>query len=148
MERDPRVANASKAIVTLADECVAGGVEAVAVALEIALGVREFLQGKMPPAAAAALLRECAASIERPDRSAMKASERELLELSDKGLQFIRTLQLAGVDQANAITALTNASVLEFARTRGAAAAAQWLKRLADHTESNAAAIDRAASSL
>lgn len=145
LERDPRIANLSAAVTKLADECVAGGVKPSAVALEMAGGVAEFLTGHATPSATAALMREVAVSVDRPDRRDMPPADRELLDLSDKGLQFIRGLQLAGVDQATAITALTNASILEFARARGATAAAQWLRRLADHTESSAAALDSVA---
>lgn len=147
MERDPRISQSSQAIVKLANEMVEGGVAPLAVANEIALGLGEFLAAHFTPTQAAGMLRDQAHSIGRPDRRQMASDERELLELADNAQQFINTLQIAGIEERDAVTAIVNACTLRVARSRGAAGAADWLRRLADQVEIHAGAITAAARS-
>src|SRR5687767_2339088 len=123
MERDERIANASSAIVKLAGELVAGKIAPLAVANEIGVALGQFLSKHFTPTQAAAIMREQAAKIDPPDRQRMIPDERELLDLDDKAQQFINTLQIAGIEEPTAVTALTNACILRVARTKGAAGA-------------------------
>ena len=145
MNRDERLANMPVALANVMGELIEAGVEPVAVACEAAIGVRIFMGRHLSGDQASALLREQAALAECPDRSSRPATEAEHLELLDKALQFIRTLQLAGISESLAVTALNSACVLTVARTRGAAGAAAWLRGVASQTEVQAAAIDQAA---
>lgn len=143
MERDHRLANISSAIAKLANECVGGGCSVVAVGNEIALGFAAFMQGHGPAAQAAAVLRDHAFRLAATDhRKHMPESEQEMLDLADRGLQFIRTLELAGISTNAAVTALQNACTVRVAQERGAAGAAAWLKGLAALTEKNAEAFE------
>ena len=142
MERDPRIANASKAIVSLGDEMVAGGVSPLAVANETALGLGQFLAKHFTPTQAAGMLREQAVVIDPPNRDDMAATDRELLDLADHAQSYINAQQIAGIEERDAVSALVNACTLRVARQAGAAGAAAWLRGLANNTEAHAAAID------
>lgn len=142
MNRDPRMAGASRAIVKLANECAQGTVTPLAVGHEIAFGLAEFVTSHFSPGAAAALLRQYAAQVDGPDRQAIEPSARELLDLTDQAQQYINSLQIAGIDESAAVSCLVNACIFRAARARGAKGAADWLRKLADHTENHAGAIN------
>src|SRR5688572_2697448 len=111
MERDPRIRNASEAILRLSREMVnagppGGGITPAAVANEIAFALGKFLSQHFSPTQAAAMLREQAGKVDPPDRKHLTPGEAELLELGDKAQQFINTLQIAGIEESTAVTAL------------------------------------------
>lgn len=135
MDRDERMQNFPAALANCMGELVDAGVTPAAVACETATGLRIFVGRHMPGDQAAALLREQAALVERPDRSRLPETDRELIELQEKASQFIRTLQLAGVSENSAVSALHQACILAVVRTRGGPAAVAWLRAIADRTE-------------
>lgn len=147
MERDPRLAHLPQAIVNCASEIADGAVKPPAVAIEIAVGLRDFLEQEMPEGTAAAMLREVAREMEPKVRSATPGDATELIELADRADQFLRTLQLAGIAETVAITAVHNACVIAVARTRGAAGAVAWLRSVADATEKSGVLVDVVAQS-
>ena len=145
MERNEQLQNFPAALANCMGELVDAGVAPAAVACETATGLRIFVGRHMAGDQAAALLREQAALVERPDRSRLPESARELLELQEKASQFIRTLQLAGVSEDSAVSALHQACILAVMRTRGGPAAVAWLRSIADRTEEMLPTIEQLA---
>lgn len=75
----------------------------------------------------------------------MDKEVQKLLLLSGATEQFMKSLQEAGFEEPDIVTALNNACIIAVARTRGAAGAASWLQRIAETTLSNAAEVDQIA---
>lgn len=109
----------------------------------------ELLAAGAPGEGIAAALRIKAAAIEAelPRGEGMTPDERELVDLARTGHEFINTMQVAGIAEQVAVTVLGNVLVERVARVRGAAGAADWLRRLATLVDANAEAIEVTAQS-
>ena len=109
----------------------------------------ELLTAGAPAEALAAALRMRAAAIEvgLPRTKGMTPNEAELVDLARTGHEFINTLQVAGIAEPVVVTVLGNVLVERVARVRGAAGAADWLRRLAALVDANAEAIEVTAQS-
>lgn len=145
-DRDYSVFNLPKAIVNVANECVAGGVPADDVIESVANALGQLMPQHMDPEAAAALLRIEAGKIERTIPKPVRApAEQELVDLARRSHEFINTMQVAGMDESTIVTTLANTAIERVARTRGADGAALWLRRMAAVVDANASAIETTA---
>jgi len=96
----------------------------------------ELLGAGVQPGPLAAALRMRTAEVEaKASTSTTTPNERELIDLAAKAHEFINTLQIAGIEEHVAVTALSVASVERVVRSRGGAAAATWLRSLASLVE-------------
>jgi hypothetical protein len=148
MQRDPRLENLPETFVNVISELMDAGVTAEAVAAELAIGLTTFIKRHLPCRDGAALFRDHADALvmmARADAPQLEPSACELLGLRDRAEGFIRGLEAEGVRESDAITALNNACVMRVAKSRGAAGATVWLRRMADHAEANARSIDQVA---
>jgi len=75
----------------------------------------------------------------------MTKDEKELVDLASRSQQFLRMLELSGIDESAAVTAVHNACVLRLVRSSGAPAAAAWLRRVADLVDNNSARYEMVA---
>ena len=103
----------------------------------------ELLAAGVHPEALAAGLRIEAGRVEaRTPKTETTMDERELIDLTRKGHEFINTLQVAGITERVAVTVLGHVLIERVARTGGAAGAAHWLRGLARLTDANGDAFE------
>lgn len=142
-----QVSNLATAITNITLQCIAGGVSPEVMAETVAKALGQVLGLYAEPQQASAFFRIEAAKLEAATMPVAGApiDVAEMMELGRKVQTFIDTLQLAGIEEGVAVTAVANAVVERMARYHGAKGSAAWLRRLADVAEQNETAINQMA---
>lgn len=104
---------------------------------------KELIAAGVPADALAAGLRIEASKVEaKGTRADMPADELEMVDVQRRGHEFINALQVAGIDERLAISALSNALIERVVRTNGAGGASTWLRNLAGMVDQHGALIE------
>ncbi len=142
-EQTPNPSNFGIATSNVARELIAAGASPMTVADTLAAALGRILSEFVKPEPAAAMLRIQAGRIEatRPT-VARDADEAEMIDLGRRCHEFVNTLQVAGIEENLAVSALINMAIERVARTGGAAGASHWLRRMADMVDKNGDAIE------
>lgn len=129
----------------IAKLCVERGADPTDVANALGAGMGMFMAEHFSRPVTAAILRQQAGEIDKPDRSQWPAEMRQAIDLSDQASAWIDFQIMAGAEEKLAVTAMADACRRRVAKkTGGALAAAAWLSALAAATVRNAAQIDEA----
>lgn len=133
----------STAIFNIAIERFEAGDRCAVIVQAVGLALGKLLAQFSEPEESAAWLRMEARKIESMAPKAKgSASVPELVQIQHRAQEFINTLQVAGIAENEAVTAMHNACVERVVRASGAAGAAQWLRNLAKLTEQNGPALE------
>jgi len=139
----PNPSNFGLATTNIARELITAGASPMTVAEALATSLGKILSENVKPEPAAAMLRIHAGRIEatRPTQ-ARDADEAEMMDLGRRSHEFINTMQIAGIEERAAVSAILNTAIERVARIGGAASAAHWLRRMADLVDKNGDAIE------